>query len=393
MSSDAYRGKLVILVGPSGSGKTTIARALIRRLPQLAFSVSATTRPPRPQERDGRDYHFVDADTFRQWIEEGRLLEHEEVYPGIYYGTPRSELERIWEAGKVPVLDIDIHGAHRIKSQFPGALLVFVHPGEEENLIQRLRRRGTESDESLQKRLQRVRYELQHAADADYVVRNDMLGQAVDEAETLIRRYLDLPRPLRIGLFPGTFNPVHHGHLFVAEYMVSYTDLAKVWFILTPQNPFKNPRHLADEYARKELLELAVRDNPAFEVNDIEFRLPRPNYTIQTLLHLSERFPNYHFTLIMGSDAYQTFPQWRHANLIRDAYRIFVYERPRHEIRPIPQHPNVRYFADVPQLLLSASFIRQALQTGRSIRYLVPEPVREYLEKWNIYRKASPQKS
>ncbi len=113
MSSEQYRNKLVIFVGPSGSGKTTIARAVMQRLPQLAFSVSATTRSPRATEREGRDYYFIDVETFRQWIAEGRLLEYEEVYPGLFYGTPRAELERIWQAGRVPVLDIDINGAQK----------------------------------------------------------------------------------------------------------------------------------------------------------------------------------------------------------------------------------------------------------------------------------------
>ncbi len=233
----------------------------------------------------------------------------------------------------------------------------------------------------------------QAARIADVTIYNEILAQSVDVAEKALRRYLQLLDPLRVGLFPGTFNPIHHGHLFVAEYLVSYTDLSKVWFVLTPQNPFKNPRDLADEYARKELIEIAIQDNPAFDLSDIEFRLPRPNYTIQTLLHLSERFPNYQFTLIMGSDAYQTFPKWRHAELICRSYRIFVYERPHHEIDPIPQHPNVHYFQQVPQLLIAASFIRKALRQGHSIRYLVPESVRKYLEKWGIYRTVSSTES
>ncbi len=381
--------KVIIFVGPSGSGKTSIARAVMRRIPRLAFSVSATTRPPRNNERDGRDYYFIDADTFRQWIAEGRLLEHEEVYPGIYYGTPRHELERIRDKGKVPLLDIDINGALRIREAFPGALILFIHPGNESAIIERLQHRQTETPEQINKRLRRIRYELDMAARADHIIYNQNLGEAVDEAERIIRQYLNLKEPHRVGLFPGTFNPVHHGHLFVAEYMANYTDLQQIWFVLTPQNPFKNPRDLPDEYARKEILELAIRDNPAFRLSDVEFRLPRPNYTIQTLLYLSDRFPSYDFTLIMGSDAYETFPQWRHADLIKRDYRIFVYERPRHAIRPIPQHPNIRYFSDVPQVLLSATFIRRALAEGKSIRYLVPEAVRQYLEKWNIYRRHS----
>ena len=387
MSSKSDDRKLIIFVGPSGSGKTTIARAVMRRIPGLAFSVSATTRPPRPNERDGRDYHFIDADTFRQWLAEDRLVEHEEVYPGLFYGTPQHELERIWDNGKTPVLDIDINGALRIRQQYPHALILFIHPGDEQTIIQRLQHRHTETEDQIQKRLARIRYELEKAPLADHIIYNRNLGEAVDEAERRIRHYLGLKAPRRIGLFPGTFNPVHHGHLFVAEYMAQYTDLQQIWFVLTPQNPFKNPRDLPDEYARKEILELAIKDNPRFHLSDIEFRLPRPNYTIQTLLYLSDRFPHDDFTLIMGSDAFATFPRWRHADLIQQSYRIFIYERPHHEIRPIPQHPNIRYFADVPQLLLSATFIRTALAHGRSIRYLVPEPVRQYLEKWNIYRR------
>lgn len=184
-------GKIVVLTAPSGSGKTTIARALLDTVPAMRFSVSATTRPPRPHERDGIDYHFVSVDDFRRLIDEGELLEYEEVYPGRFYGTLRSEVERASRTGPI-LLDIDVHGALHVKEIFgPRALTVFIRPPALDVLEQRLRDRGTETEESLRVRLETARRELSYADRFDVSVVNDELDEAVTETLRRVRQFLD----------------------------------------------------------------------------------------------------------------------------------------------------------------------------------------------------------
>ena len=175
--------KIIVFTAPSGAGKTTLARRVLEALPEVRFSVSATTRPPRPGEEDGVHYHFLSEDAFRARIEAGDLLEYEEVYPGRFYGTLRSEVEQSSRAAPV-LLDIDVKGALNIKEQFGGeALLLFVRPPSLQVLAERLRSRATETEESLQTRLARAEMELQAAPRCDAVVTNDDLDAAV--AETL----------------------------------------------------------------------------------------------------------------------------------------------------------------------------------------------------------------
>ena len=184
----------VVLAAPSGTGKTTIARALVGAAPEFVFSVSATTRPPRGDERDRVDYHFVDRDAFEAMIEGGDLVEWAEVH-GHLYGTPRANLEDAAERGEHVVLDIDVQGARQIRERVPEAVLVFVFPPSLETLLERLDKRGTERPEEVARRLRNARDELERAADFDYVVVNDDLEEAVGAVRAVVRA--EAHRPTR----------------------------------------------------------------------------------------------------------------------------------------------------------------------------------------------------
>lgn len=186
------RGKLVIFSAPSGAGKTTIVRHLLEVEPALAFSVSATTRPPRDGEVHGRDYYFMSADDFKGSIGAGEFVEWEEVYPGRFYGTLRSELERIWSEGRHALFDIDVIGGLDLKELYQTrALAVFVSPPSVDVLEQRLRSRGTEDDETLRVRVEKALHEMGYADRFDAVIVNDELGAARSEALSLVRRFLN----------------------------------------------------------------------------------------------------------------------------------------------------------------------------------------------------------
>ncbi len=183
---------MVIFSAPSGAGKTSIVRALLERVPRLAFSVSACSRPRRPGEKEGVDYYFLSPGQFREKVRQGQFLEWEEVYPGSYYGTLKSEVERIWGMGKSVIFDVDVAGGLRIKEQYGDrALAVFVMPPSLQELEQRLVLRGTETPESLKKRIGKAGQEMTFAARFDRIVVNDQLGKAIEEAMALVGRFLD----------------------------------------------------------------------------------------------------------------------------------------------------------------------------------------------------------
>lgn len=186
--------KLIIFTSPSGAGKTTLVRHLLAKYPQLAFSISATTRKQRQGEVDGEHYHFLTEQAFLHLLKENQLLEWEEVYKGLYYGTLVSEVERINKLGKVIVLDIDVKGALNIKKRYgKNALCVFVKPPSFDILIERLKKRGTEDGEELQKRIERMQFELNHEKEFDKVIINDNLHHALKEAEEIAEDFLNLP--------------------------------------------------------------------------------------------------------------------------------------------------------------------------------------------------------
>lgn len=184
--------KIIILTAPSGGGKTSIMRHLMARFPdRLAFSISAATRKPRGMEKDGVDYYFISVEAFQEKIREEAFVEWEMVYEGKYYGTLKSELQRIWNAGKVPILDIDVKGAVHVQQQFPGKVLsLFIQPPSVEELRRRLEARGTETPESLEARINKASYELGFSHQFTRIIVNDQLETACAEAEAIVGQFI-----------------------------------------------------------------------------------------------------------------------------------------------------------------------------------------------------------
>jgi guanylate kinase len=184
-------GKIIIITAPSGAGKTSITQYLLQQFPQLTFSISATTRAPRGNEVHGREYYFLTESEFVQRRNAGEFLEWEMVYKGKYYGTLKSEMGRIWAAEKVPVLDIDVKGAIQVQAEYPGQCLsIFIRVPSVEELRRRLERRGTETPESMQTRLDKAEYEMSFIHHFNAVVVNDQLEKAQAEAATLVEAFL-----------------------------------------------------------------------------------------------------------------------------------------------------------------------------------------------------------
>lgn len=185
-------GKLLIITAPSGAGKTSITKYLMKLFPQLAFSVSAATRAPRAHETNGVDYYFLSTEDFQQKIQNNEFIEWEMVYEGKYYGTLKSELQRIWQNNQVPVLDIDVKGAIHVQQQYPKqTLALFIEPPSIDELKKRLINRGTETEESLQARINKAAYEISFSHSFDEVIVNDDLSRACAEAEVFVRRFLE----------------------------------------------------------------------------------------------------------------------------------------------------------------------------------------------------------
>jgi len=183
--------KIIIIAAPSGSGKTSITRYLLQKYPLLSLSISAATRKPRGEEKDGVHYHFISEAAFKQKIEENAFVEWEMVYEGSYYGTLKAELERIWDLGKVPILDIDVKGAIHLQDQFPNRCLsIFIEPPSVEELKKRLESRGTETPESLANRVNKASYELSFKNHFHKNILNDNLEKACTETEEVIKEFL-----------------------------------------------------------------------------------------------------------------------------------------------------------------------------------------------------------
>lgn len=188
---------------------------------------------------------------------------------------------------------------------------------------------------------------------------------------------------MKIGLFFGSFNPVHHGHLIIANHIVQTTALDEVWFVVSPQNPFKKAGSLLNENHRLQLVHLAIEGERKLKASNIEFKLPRPSYTIDTLIYLKEKYPAYTFSIILGSDSFQNISKWKNADLILRDYPIIVYKRPGFEI---PEGlPGSITVTDAPLLEISSTHIRYMLRSGRSIRFLVPDVVKDEIDRNQYY--------
>ncbi|MEJ7610105.1 MAG: nicotinate (nicotinamide) nucleotide adenylyltransferase [Ferruginibacter sp.] len=188
---------------------------------------------------------------------------------------------------------------------------------------------------------------------------------------------------MKIGLYFGSFNPVHTGHLIIASHMADHTDLDEVWFVVSPQNPFKNPTALLNEQHRYSLVRIALEGEKKLNASNIEFGLPKPSYTVDTLIYLSEKYPGKTFSLILGSDSFQNFSNWKNYNYINNNYNIYIYLRPSFPIRG--EQPKNVTVVQAPLLEISATAIRDNIRNGRSIRYLVTDAVKEEIEKNNYY--------
>jgi len=189
---------------------------------------------------------------------------------------------------------------------------------------------------------------------------------------------------MKIGLYFGSFNPLHIGHLIIANHIINNTDLKKIWFVISPQNPLKLSKTLLNEYQRLHLVRLAIEDDSNLKASDIEFTLPRPSYTIDTLTYLREKYPQHQFAIIMGSDSFQNIYKWKNYQQLIDNNKIIIFKRPGFEIKKT--YPSLIILDNAPLLDISSTTIRNLINDGKSIRYLVPEKVREEIENCGYFK-------
>ncbi len=193
---------------------------------------------------------------------------------------------------------------------------------------------------------------------------------------------------MKVGLYFGSFNPIHVGHLIIAQYMLQRDEIDAIWFVVSPQNPFKNKSTLLADYHRLALVRIAIEDEPNFKAEDIEFSLPQPSYTIDTLTYLEEKHPNHEFSLLMGEDNLRGLEKWKNYEKILSKHKIFVYPRMEGETieHTLTDHPAIVFCKDVPLMKISASYIRNQIKEGKSVNFLLTEKVAKYVEEMNFYR-------
>ena len=191
---------------------------------------------------------------------------------------------------------------------------------------------------------------------------------------------------MKIGLYFGSFNPIHSGHLVIAGYMAEFSDLKQVWMVVSPHNPLKPAGTLLQDYHRFHLVELGIGSNRKLKASKIEFELARPSYTVVTLAYLQDKYPKHEFSLIMGADNLENLHKWKNFELILEHHDIYVYPRPNHDGGNLKDHPRVKWI-DAPQMEISSSFIRKSIKEGKDVRYMMPETVAEYIDEMNFYRK------
>jgi len=188
---------------------------------------------------------------------------------------------------------------------------------------------------------------------------------------------------MRIGLYFGSFNPIHHGHLIIASHVISNTDLQEVWFVVSPQNPFKNSSVLLNEQHRLHLLKLAIEGEQRLKASSVEFKLPKPSYTINTMSYLAETYPAHEFSIIMGGDGFQNIEKWKNYETLLANYHIYIYQRPGFEIKQVKGARTT--ILDAPLLEISSTHIRELIRKKKNIRYLVPDSVALEIANKNFY--------
>jgi nicotinate-nucleotide adenylyltransferase len=191
---------------------------------------------------------------------------------------------------------------------------------------------------------------------------------------------------MKVGLFFGSFNPVHVGHMVIANHILAFTDLDRIWFVISPQNPLKEKSSLIHERQRLQMVSLAIGDNNKMKASNIEFKLPQPSYTVNTLVHLAEKYPDKEFVLIMGADNLESFHKWKNYEEILSRHEVFVYPRPGSTGGKFASHKNVK-MVNSPLMELSSTMIRQAIKDKKDIRYFLPPATWEYLKEMHFYEK------
>ncbi|MBN1598693.1 MAG: nicotinate-nucleotide adenylyltransferase [Bacteroidales bacterium] len=191
---------------------------------------------------------------------------------------------------------------------------------------------------------------------------------------------------MNVGLFFGSFNPVHIGHMALANYFVEFTNIDQLWFIVSPHNPLKNKKSLISDQLRLEMVELAIDHDERFTASDIEFRMPKPSYTIDTLTYLSEKHPKNNFILLMGADGLNSFHKWKNNDQIIRQYHRYIYPRRLSNTEEVLRHENITLLDNAPQIEISSSFIRKAIKENKDIRYFLPVKVSEFIERLNLYK-------
>ncbi|MFC2106846.1 nicotinate (nicotinamide) nucleotide adenylyltransferase [Bacteroidota bacterium] len=188
-----------------------------------------------------------------------------------------------------------------------------------------------------------------------------------------------------IGLYFGSFNPIHIGHLIIGQYMNEFTDLDEVWFVVSPHNPLKDKKTLLPDLNRLYMVNVAVEDDSKLRSCNIEFHMPKPSYTIDTLAYLGEKYPDYSFILIGGTDILPSFHKWKNYQQLLSNYKIYIYNRPGYNTGEFQSHPNISFF-EAPQMEISASFIRNAIKEGKDVSYMLPSKVWKYIDEMNFYK-------
>jgi len=191
---------------------------------------------------------------------------------------------------------------------------------------------------------------------------------------------------MKVGLYFGTFNPIHVGHLIIANHFAEHSDLEEIWCVVTPQNPFKTKQSVLDNHQRLEMVYLATNEYPKIKPSDIEFQLPQPNYTVHSLAYLEEKYPKHEFALIMGEDNLASLPKWKNAEVLLDRYPIYVYPRKIEQSYAAVDLKGSIIKIDAPIIEISSSFIRKSIKSAKNIRPLLPESVWVYLDEMNFYK-------